>query len=132
MLAFHIIGEEILAFVITGQTLHVLRALGTVSEVQATLRRLEGMLDRLRASSFFTEAQLGWLELSARRVLAQLYTLLIAPLAHFLPPSTGTPPQLTLVPHGCLHQVPFQALFDGKQYWLERYEINYAPSATIA
>jgi CHAT domain-containing protein len=34
------------------------------------------------------------------------------------------------VPHGLLHQVPFQALHNGESYLLERHAISYAPSAT--
>jgi len=136
LITYHIIGEEILAWVITHKGLHVYRALGQASEVKASLRRLEGMLDRLRASSLFSDAQMGWLELSARRVLTHLYQTLVAPLAPLLAETAsneavGLTPKLTIVPHGCLHQVPFHALFDGQMYWVDRYEITYAPSATI-
>jgi len=40
-------------------------------------------------------------------------------------------PQLTIIPHGFLHQLPFHALFDGQDYLIERWEIAYAPSANI-
>jgi CHAT domain-containing protein len=30
-----------------------------------------------------------------------------------------------------MHQIPFHALFDGEGYLLERFEISYAPSATV-
>src|SRR5262249_24067143 len=39
--------------------------------------------------------------------------------------------KLAIVPHGLLHGVPFHALFDGHQYAIERFEITYAPSATV-
>ena len=136
LITYHIIGEEILAWVITRHDLRVYRALGQASEVQGSLRRLDGMLDRLRASDFFTDVQMGWLELSARRLLAQLYQTLVAPLSPFLAElaratAVGVTPKLTIVPHGCLHQVPFHALFDGQAYWVDQYEITYAPSVTI-
>ncbi len=131
LISYHIIGEEILTWVITHNDLHVYRAPGQATEVKASLRRLEGMLDRLRATGLFSDAQMGWLELSARRVLTHLYQTLVAPLAPWLAKTVGVTPKLTIVPHGCLHQVPFHALFDGLMYWIDRYEISYAPSATI-
>jgi CHAT domain-containing protein len=44
---------------------------------------------------------------------------------------TGKRAKLTIVPHGLLHQVPFHALHDGDAYMIDRYEIAYAPSATV-
>jgi CHAT domain-containing protein len=38
---------------------------------------------------------------------------------------------LGIVPHGLLHEVPFQALFDGNRYLIDRFELIYAPSATL-
>jgi CHAT domain-containing protein len=35
------------------------------------------------------------------------------------------------VPHGLLHEVPFQALFDGERYLIDRFELAYAPSLTL-
>jgi CHAT domain-containing protein len=38
--------------------------------------------------------------------------------------------RLVIVPHGLLHQVPFAALHDGRQYLVERFEFAQAPSAS--
>jgi CHAT domain-containing protein len=38
---------------------------------------------------------------------------------------------LIIVPHGVLHYVPFQALFDGERYLIDEKTVSYAPSATI-
>lgn len=134
LLAYHILEDEIIAFIIKQQSIQVVRSVGQASEVQTLLRRLSGLLDRLRAVWAFNRENLTALELSARRVLAALYQMLVAPLAHGLDTAVThhTPPKLTIIPHGCLHQVPFQALFDGQVYLIDRFEIAYAPSATIA
>lgn len=42
-----------------------------------------------------------------------------------------TAEELIIIPHGVLHYIPFQALFDGKQFLAERFAISYAPSITI-
>jgi len=39
--------------------------------------------------------------------------------------------QIIVVPHGELHYLPFQALYDGKKYLIENYAVSYAPSAQI-
>src|SRR5206468_9608614 len=36
-----------------------------------------------------------------------------------------------IVPHGCLHHVPFHAFYDGSRYLIDRFEITYAPSASV-
>jgi CHAT domain-containing protein len=38
---------------------------------------------------------------------------------------------LAIVPHGLLHYLPFQALFDGREYLLERYQVSYLPGASF-
>jgi CHAT domain-containing protein len=59
-------------------------------------------------------------------VLASLHDELVAPLE----PLLGAQ-KVTIIPHGLLHRVPFHALFDGEAYLLDRFEISYAPSATV-
>jgi tetratricopeptide (TPR) repeat protein len=161
LLSYHIVEDEILAFVIGRNSMRVWRHLGQASNVQLLVRRLGGMLDRLRAGQAFTRDHIARLELSARRVLAALYQALVAPLETCLAEtamaggsaepraactcgaSTGEPGRrlaevgsdpprkLTVIPHGCLHQVPFHALFDDQGYLIDRFEISYAPSVTI-
>ena len=40
-------------------------------------------------------------------------------------------PHIAIVPHGTLHFLPFHAFFDGRQYLIDRFEVSYAPSASI-
>jgi CHAT domain-containing protein len=42
-----------------------------------------------------------------------------------------TETHLVIIPDGPLHLVPFHALFDGKSYLGDRYEISYAPSSSV-
>ena len=85
----------------------------------------------------FAERHTAMLERSARQVLAALYDELVAPLEPFLEEAaasaaaTSRSRELAVVPHGLLHRVPFHALFDGERYLIERFEISYAPSATV-
>ena len=127
LVSYHIVGEEILAFLHCRGKLECARDLARVSVVQDLLRRLHAQWDRFRAGADFAQRHMAVLEKSAQRVLASLYTELIAPLESWLTP--GAP--LAIVPHGILHNVPFHTLFDGENYLLDRYEISYAPSATV-
>jgi tetratricopeptide (TPR) repeat protein len=129
LLAYHLLGDEVLAFVYHNGQLRVRRHLTTRAKVTGLLDELSIEWDRFRADPAFVKRQLPRLEQSARQLLRRLYDALIGPLAADLP--TGDAARLAIVPHGLLHHVPFQALFDGERYLLERLQIGYAPSATV-
>jgi tetratricopeptide (TPR) repeat protein len=134
MLAYHVAGDEILAFVSAGGRIRVSRRLGTVGRVEWLLGKLEAQWTRFRAGREFAGRHIAMLEGSARRVLTALYEELVAPLEPLLvevASSADPVPKLAVVPHGPLHRVPFHALFDGARYLIERFEISYAPSATV-
>ena len=127
LVAYHIVGEEILAFLHWQGELRVVRDLTRVSTVQELLQRLNVQWDRFRAGADFAQRHMAVLEQSAQRLLASLYAELMAPLETWLKPHTP----LAIVPHGVLHHVPFHALYDGQNYLLDRCEVSYAPSATV-
>lgn len=132
LLAYHIVGEEVLAFVNRNGEWHLRRHLTTVPEVQTLLQRLSIQWDRFRAGQSFARRHMSLLVRSTQRVLHALYQQLVAPLADFLQEGTAASPvKVVVIPHGLLHQVPFHALFDGKDYLLERAIVSYAPSATV-
>jgi CHAT domain-containing protein len=60
-------------------------------------------------------------------VLKQLYRYLLAPLEADLPEGA----RLTILPFGELHGLPFHAFHDGEGYVSDRWEISYAPSASV-
>jgi CHAT domain-containing protein len=127
LVAYHIVGEEILAFLYQQGELQVVRDLTRVETIQDLLQRLNAQWDRFRAGADFAQRHMAVLEQSAQRLLASLYAELIAPLEAWLEPRAP----LAIVPHGVLHSVPFHALFDGQNYLLDRCEVSYAPSATV-
>jgi hypothetical protein len=136
LLTYHIVGDEILAFVSVGSDIRVFRNLGSVAVVTELLQRLNMQWDRFRVGPEFVEQHMALLERSARKLLSHLYIVLVAPVEAFLEESglseaTSAPGKLVIVPHGLLHQIPFHALFDGELYLLERFEISYAPSARV-
>jgi tetratricopeptide (TPR) repeat protein len=138
LLAYHVVGDEILAFVHACGQVRVARQLGSVAVVQRLLKKLDSQWDRFNAGREFAGRHMPLLERSTRQVLASLYTELVSsvePLleeaADLLPGVAGPARKLAVVPHGPLHRVPFHALFDGERSLIERFEISYAPSATV-
>ncbi len=63
-----------------------------------------------------------------QRLLNKLYNILIEPVASLLP-SSG---YLTIIPYGMLHNLPFHALHDGKNFLVEKFQINYLPATSLA
>jgi len=58
--------------------------------------------------------------------LRELHEELLAPLRRLL---RGR--RLIIVPHDALHYLPFHALYDGRRYLIDSYEVSYAPSASV-
>jgi len=127
LLAYYIAGDELLAFVVSSHPdVKVYRRLATPGELAPILDRLGMQWNRFRLGAEHVARHQATLERSARAALADLYDLLVRPLADDLDGE-----QLIIVPHGPLHGVPFHALYDGQSYLIECYEISYAPSATV-
>ena len=110
LLAYHVVGDEILAFVKDGDSIRVVRGLGTVAKTQRLLRKLELQWERFRAGPGFAERHTATLERSARQVLSALYDELVAPLEALLREAAcvrcGSHAfrEIAVVPHGILHQ----------------------------
>jgi len=56
----------------------------------------------------------------------QLYARLISPVQKYI-----TTQKVCIVPYGILNYLPFQALYDGEKYLVERYAISYIPSLSV-
>ncbi|MGB0386979.1 MAG: CHAT domain-containing protein [Ardenticatenaceae bacterium] len=63
----------------------------------------------------------------ALRHLSWLYEALIAPLM----PTLAAYRKVIIVPDDLLYALPFHALHDGEQYLIDRFEVQYAPSASV-
>ncbi len=138
LLAYHVVGEEIMAFVNTGNDMRIVRNLGPVAAVAQHLQQWSIHMDQFRAGPEFARRHMLLLERPARRILTSLHGVLFSPIEALLqemeirdPNEADAPGRLVIVPHGLLHQVPFHALFDGERYLLERFEVSYAPSARV-
>ncbi len=133
LLGYHIIGDEIMAFILREDQVEVVRNVCTVTVIQPLLHQLSLEWSRFRIGADFAKRHMARLEKSVQQVLSTLHTALIDPLLPHLPTDANldNPAQLLIIPHGILHQVPFHALWNGRCYMLDQFEISYAPSATL-
>lgn len=116
ILLFYAAPRRLYGFLMLGRGRPILRT------VEIGLDRLQSEVDQLRLAlaNPLREAE----SLNRRRAM---WNLLIAPFLPKLP--QGGP--LVLIPHGPLHQLPFEALLDPDQVPLfERWEVALEPSAT--
>jgi CHAT domain-containing protein/Tfp pilus assembly protein PilF len=116
------------AFVLSGNgEISFFPQLGSTAEINELSEQLRFQLDALRCNPSQISAHVYELTLKTRRVLAQLYDVLLRPLESTI----GLRRRLAIVPHRTLHYVPFHALYDGFAYTIENREVVYAPSASI-
>ena len=120
------IDDKLIAFVVTDQSINVVRNLGTESEIVAGIERCRFQLDTLRYGSTQVRNHLPALAERTQKHLRSLYDRLL----RTIEPEIGER-QLVIVPHRALHYLPFQALHDGESYLIERREVSFAPSAVV-
>ena len=124
VLEYFVTDADIVAFVVTKSTVTATRLSLTENSVRRSLRRLQLNFATVPASQI---AQIPGLAGNALGILNQLYNQLIAPVVQQL---IGFQ-RLVVVPHGALHYLPFQALFDGERYLVERFELSRLPVASL-
>jgi CHAT domain-containing protein/predicted negative regulator of RcsB-dependent stress response len=96
------------------------------SRVNDLLTRLQFQLSKFRLAPEYIRTFGDSLLETTRQHLKDLHDALLGPVRKWL---TGD--HLVVVPHGILHSLPFQALFDGEQYLIDSFSVSYAPSATV-
>jgi CHAT domain-containing protein len=124
LVEYFIARGAVLAFVVTRHSVQVQTLPVDVPTVQSIYRLLRLNLESLPRS---TPQRLAALTANAQALLHRLYQGLIAPLDQKLRAYL----RWIVVPYGPLHYLPFQALYDGAQYLVERHEISYLPGASL-
>ena len=119
-------GEHISAFVVTRDGLRVARHVASRREVERLLATLRFQLEKFNYGAAYVEALFAQLRRATNDTLSALYERLFAPLESLIAGS-----RLIVIPHGELHYIPFQALKAGDEHLIDRYEISYAPSASV-
>ena len=117
---------SISAFVITDKKIAFAASLAKENEILSLLEGLQFQFGALRYGAKNLGNFINDLKSRADFYLNKLYEKLLAPFENYL----GNR-DLIIVPTDATHYVPFQALFDGEHYTIEKREVTYAPSATI-
>ncbi len=130
VLAYHLIGEDLVAFVTVGGRLEVRTQVSLRAPLMDLLDDLDAHLGAhaIGALEQFPAARAD----ACRRVLQDLYLAVFAPIAPLLRSRDAAPTPLVIVPHGPLHRVPFHALHDGWGYLLRDWIITVSPSVEVA
>ena len=124
-LAYHCVGDDIIAFVVVGTVVRSRRLVGRRPEVEVLVGGLSAQWSRFRLGEAFLERHHDAMLATTEELLAELHDLLVAPVAEFLDKIPGR--ELVVVPDGPLHQVPFHALRDRSGPLLDRWTIIVSP-----
>ena len=121
------LGDELIAFIVKRERVHLVRNLASVAEVDRQLNAMRSQIETLRFGAPTMRKYLPTLTEKIKVYLHKLHDALIRPLEQILERRR----RLIIVPYGRLHYLPFNALHDGAKYMIEHCEISYAPSAAI-
>ena len=119
-------GDHVSAFIASRESFKVARNIASKSEIERVLATLRFQIEKFNYGPDYVEAYFGQLRRGTNETLHQLYKSIFAPLEAMVATD-----RLIIIPHGALHYVPFHALTDGSDYLIERFEISYAPSASV-
>jgi CHAT domain-containing protein len=125
LLEYFPIDNRMYAAVITSKNLEIVE-LGELDVLAYRLRMLQFQFSKFRLDRRYASRFEDALVKATQDHLHVLYENFFAPLGGL----QGIE-DLAVIPSGRLHAVPFQALFDGQNYLAERFNISYAPSASI-
>lgn len=120
-------GEHLWAFTLDDKTIEVNRLQIHPTELEQLIRQLQVNIATAfkfdsRTSPASNLTRLG------QRILQRLYSLLLEPLDL----QQRKQKRLAIVPYGALHYLPFNLLYDGSEYLIERFELVILPAASLA
>jgi CHAT domain-containing protein len=120
------INEAISVFAVTGKGIEFVSEICREDDIRKLLEGLRFQFGTLRYGGQALQTFLPQLKRNAEQYLEKLYELLLTPIKSCL-----NVEKLIVAPTGILNYVPFNALFDGGGYLVERTGISITPSARI-
>jgi CHAT domain-containing protein len=119
-------GEWIWAFVVDDADIRVRRMPQSLTNVDGLINKLQANLDWALATEPKDPLSKP---LTARfqQITLRLHDALVGPLANLIDGYK----QLVIVPYGALHYLPFNTLFDGDRYLIEKHEIVIMPASGL-
>jgi CHAT domain-containing protein len=119
-------ADEISAFVVTRDSIDVVRGLASKREMEGTLAALRFQIEKFNYGAAYVDGFFEQLNQAANQYLGLLYRDLFSGIEGRLRHH-----RLIVIPHGALHYVPFHSLLNRSGYLVDQFEISYAPSATV-
>ena len=123
---YYLDDEGVKIFFVDRSGLRVVRSACERRRLKEQVLKLKLQLDKFQYGPKYIATHTENLQSSINGCLRELHRILFAPVA---PLARGR--KLIFIPYDLLHGIPFQALFDGETYLLEKHEITYAPSARL-
>ena len=126
LVSYFAAGEELIAFVAHRGELRCVRALASITDITTLVDKL---LFLLRAGARAGDAGAAHRNIDA--LSRALYRAIVEPVLQYSI-DLDQVQRLVILPCGALHALPFALLDDGEQPLIARFEIQVAPSASIA
>jgi CHAT domain-containing protein len=127
LVEYYSVGDQLQAFLIAGDSFHVVRDFASVASVRAALKVLSFQLSKFHLQDAYIKKHIDVLHSATQYHLQRLHTILLEPLGHLL----RNYRRLIILPHKVLHYVPFHALFSGDHYLIDTHEVTYSASASV-
>jgi CHAT domain-containing protein len=119
-------GDEVSAFIASRDDIKLVRGIASKRELERMMSALTFQLEKFNYGAQFADEHFEQLNHAINQHLIEIYRQVFA----VLEPQLDCR-KLIIIPHGALHYVPFHALLDRRGYLIDRFEISYAPSATV-
>ena len=113
-------------FVIDAGRTQVVSTAVRMDEIRECAQQLRFQLDKFQYGASYLEMHGERLVREINESLHELWKSLFAPISQLVREK-----RLTFIPYGVLHNIPFQALYDGERYLVDRVEVAQAPSASL-
>lgn len=127
LIEYYVAGDELLALCVRRDSTHVVRGLATPAELADLVQAVRFQMNRTVRTGGLDDGRRARLLRDVNREMHALWRVLIGPLS----PALRGVRRVVFVPHGPLHVVPLHALYDGRQYLIESFEVVCAPSASV-
>ncbi|MBI1766281.1 MAG: CHAT domain-containing protein [Acidobacteria bacterium] len=126
LIEYYFDEEELKIFVIDRQSATVAHSPGQRGALKELIAELKFQFEKFNYGTAYFSTHQEQLLRSLNACLHELHQALFAPVA-----ARVAGRKLIFIPFDFLHSVPFQALYDGTEYLLDRHEMVFAPSARL-
>jgi CHAT domain-containing protein/tetratricopeptide (TPR) repeat protein len=126
LVEYYFDADELKIFLIERQSVTIAQGSGTRDELKELISELKFQIEKFGYGTDYFAAHQEHLLASVKACLHELYRALFAPIA-----AQVAGRKLVIIPFDLLHNVPFQALYDGTHYLIDHHELILAPSARL-